>query len=312
MPFTRSENEKSRRLTDGERGKIYTEIWDYKDAALISSGGFIDTQDVLTDIGLQFGDPCAAVSGLVLLSSQVDVLGPGAARATLTFGIPSDEQGLNNNNEKWVWSFGTSTVHITNTRSDELIDRADTNPDPDGYVLHYPATADTGSAIAMDGDRIEGTDIFAPAVSLTVTKIWPSGSTVFDSDYVKTVEEMTPSLNKSKWPPARADTLNAWQTGEVLFTGAHFEKTSYGAWIGVYSFLAARNEENVEFKLADGTTETVLVRGGHDVLWNRTEHRITTDAITGDEDRKGGIESVHLARVYEYSNFSDLELRGEV
>jgi len=169
---------------------------------------------------------------------------------------------------------------------------------PTGEQRFPPAAPDQKGAIGVDGERVTGIDIVTPA--LTWTESYDVPSTYVTATYIKTLAELTGTVNES--------TFKSFAAGEVLFIGCSgsqewdIEKGD-GPWNLSYKFTASGN-------CGTGKTYPALVLGdvtgvekdGHDFLWITYEAKV--DSTTSKLLRVP--KYVYVNKVYRRSNFSRL------
>lgn len=162
---------------------------------------------------------------------------------------------------------------------------------------HISTTPKTGThpghngAINVTKDGIDGVDIYVPTFSFRVDKAFAPG-TLTDA-YMKTLTTATACINDATW--------YGFAKGEVLFTGAEFEKTLELETVS-YDFECSVNLEDVTIAgITINTTPPARpAKEGWDYLW--VEYHEKTDDATGFVVQEA--VAIHVERVYEYFNFA--------
>jgi len=163
------------------------------------------------------------------------------------------------------------------------------------YVIHYPATSDSGMAIGFDGERANGVSVFRPETAVNVTKVM-AAITISDR-YI--LESMVNTVNDSSWFDYAA--------GEVLYTGARVRRRSDGLIQVDFSFLVTRTRVPTYVTMYDGSTILVAPRPW-DYLW--FQYLDSAQLLGDDTVIAKRIKSIHIAQVYEYANFGVFNLGG--
>lgn len=163
------------------------------------------------------------------------------------------------------------------------------------YQVHWPPTKDVGTVIGSNGERTEGVQVFRPSLSMRATKTWP-----YINPYGRLLlESMVGTVNHSYWVD--------YYPGEVLFTGAKIRKRSDGFIVIDYNFLISRWQGVQTISLFDGSTVDAQP-APWDYMWFKyIDQPVTTE---GQTIIKRGIESAHIAQVYDYADFTIFGLVG--
>lgn len=199
---------------------------------------------------------------------------------TEEYGLTEQTAQENSFGEEWVWDLGAQMTRIT----------AVTAP---SKQTHYPPTADVGTVIGWDGERVEGVSVYRPTQTLTVTKHFEEKD--LDSK-IKAAHLLQLKTNFGGW--------KFYKEGEVLFVGAKIRKNAPDDWVIDYSFMIARQQADFPVTLIDGTVVNVLTLGPWDYGWGLNTQKTVNGKTTN------GIESFHVAEVYEQGNLSELGLKG--
>ena len=187
--------------------------------------------------------------------------------------------------ETWEWNLNAQQTHITAVK----------NPSDQA---HYPSTKDAGSAIGVDGENVNGVDVYRPSQSLKVTRHVKETNLQAE---LNTIQSMLNKVNVGGW--------KFYKQGEVLFIGGNVRKTAPDDWLVEYNFLIARRQEGLTVTLLDGSEVTNLAINPWDYVWYRHISEVHDDGM-GNKNVKRGVESVHIAKVYEYGNFGNFNLKG--
>jgi len=190
------------------------------------------------------------------------------AVATVSYGPNSNIPGT------YRLSYDTSggTVHITNSKS---------------TVNRYPAgvAPDMKTAIGVNKDDVDGTDVVLPALKLTVSFKFPVG--VMGLPKIKLLSRRTAYVNSEPWLTFAA--------GEVLFLGASGEEGSDCETTAALQFACSENVDGLTIGDIAG-----IAKDGHDYVWIRFE-----DKPAGGKPTRVP-KHVYVERVYSRTNFATL------
>lgn len=155
---------------------------------------------------------------------------------------------------------------------------------------HYPADASgVGNMIGVNGDKIDGVDIYVPKISYKETKTVSKLS----SAYINAIYNCSACVNERAW--------KNWAAGEVLFLGATAKRRGrYGVWNLDFSFAI---EKNVAQVINTVSGDQNVTKAGWDYLWIEQATK-SDDGATVVHIAK----AVHVARVYPRADFSTLGL----
>lgn len=250
-----------------------------------------DDYDLIADALPAYGDPHPNPIHHELVVTDVSIepkTDDNRFVVTITYQKIGIDPAANDNGEVWEYNFVAQTAHITSVDSEDK-------------QFHFPSWRDEGTAIGVDGDSINGADVFRPAFQAKVTKNYESLS----SSQIRWFTENTPSLNDKNWIH--------WEPGEVLFVGAVIRKLERHKYQVEYSFLVAKHQPAISFTDVDGNTIGPLAVGAWQYKWfTHVQKNDSAEVTPGDEKQivKSGIEAVHVAYVYGNSDFSFLDIRG--
>ncbi len=201
-------------------------------------------------------------------------------------------QFLEMNSHLETWSCRTATQSIRQT---SVID-AD-------HCAHIPSADNYGTAINVKGDQVEGVDALSPKSSLSVSKLW-TGITDYGRRYL---DSFVATVNAYGW--------QGYYAGEVLFVGYEVEPHPYGVRIE-YNFLVSPFHTDYPggppqewrwYLLKDGYAYVNI--WPWEYLWMVPGVGI----VTGHDGRQIPSylpQSIHLAQLYEYRDFSQIGLHG--
>lgn len=185
--------------------------------------------------------------------------------------------------EYWEWDMGSTQEHITSVKQPS-------------YQIHYPsASAVVGVAIGVNGDEVEGTDVFRPLTSLRIRKI----VSYITADGVSALNNLQNTVNLYPW--------FGYLPGEVLFLGSRIANRPDGFIDLEMSFLIRKTAPPATFVLFNGSSVQVQAEAW-DYLWLRYGNKPTYDGT--QSYRVSTIQSLHIARVYERANFALFGLAG--
>ena len=138
--------------------------------------------------------------------------------------------------------------------------------------------------------NVAGVDIVVPQHSWTETH--EISNTIVTNEYIRKLAELTGTTNK--------ESFRDFEPGEVLFLGASSSHRGSTDWLIEFKFQAEINKENEQIGDITG-----ISKKGHEYLWVKYRE----DEDTAGSNRKVVIpEAVYVERVYEESDFADLQL----
>lgn len=197
---------------------------------------------------------------------------------------------MNSKLETWRWSNGTQSQRVTSVVNGS-------------YCAHFPPQEDKGLAINMKEDgKAEGTDVLQPRATMTVTKLWAAATWRSISGwYQRVIQSMVATTNAHGW--------QGYYPGELLFAGFEIEPHPYGRRIE-YNFMVAPY-------FMDSMSRTYLLESGYwsvgsypwDYIWMEPAYSLNT-GYDGRPVVSSVPRSLHIAQVYEESDFSQLGLAG--
>lgn len=208
------------------------------------------------------------------------------------FGIKSPNGDFNLVPQSVAVDTTGGTEHITQAWSD--------SEDPEAYVGKFAKEGiapNTGGAVNVSGNTVNGVDITVPSFQFTETWYVPAkylfvGTQAKPTPYLKTLYEMTGKVN--------LDAFRVFKAGEVLFLGVRFEASAGQTMVPVTYSFAAR-ERRVDFHVGD---IPITIKDGWDFMWIEYEDTTENDRLF----RKP--KYVYVDRVYERKKFETLELQS--
>jgi hypothetical protein len=278
MPLVLKELVNSRTLNESRREGVLEKTLE----VLYSiEGSDNPTDPEVIALGPQSGDPYDdGALGLYVIARKFEVMkvaaggAQGVVKLTVSYGPPERLPNNNADDPEYELSMMSETVHI-----EEAKDQS-----------HYPSDINTvGNAIGVNGDKVDGVDIYVPKVTYTETRERSS----LDKTYRAIVTSMAGTVNVAAW--------KGWNAREVLFLGATARRKGYGIWKLQYSF-AIQPSSVQSITTATGVVNPNKV--GWDYLWLERVRSASEDGTTVRHQ----VEAVHVARVYPTSDFSALGL----
>lgn len=190
---------------------------------------------------------------------------------------PAAENGYG---ETYEWDLVSQITHITNV-------------DEESDQVHYPI--DHGTAIGVDGENVNGADVYRPAMSLRISKH------VTDAEHAGEMIRIQNQLNT-----LNNATFEGYVAGEVIFIGTGVKKLRADDWLFSFNFLIGRKRTSftVDLMTKPDITQASVTAGPWDVV----SMTPTTKLVGGVMKR--GPESVHVAVVYDTSNFANFGFHG--
>ena len=276
MPLTITELYETFDLTEGRREGRWEEELKRR---FIIKGSDDPTSAVVRKLGPQRGERYAGDGSLTLyvISRSYKILknggAAGAVELNVTYGpaerLPSPTEA----EDEYELSTMAETVHIEEALSQNA----------------YPSDLNgVGRAVGVNGDKIDGVDIYVPKGTYTQTK-----DRQLNAGYLRILQDLTGKVNRSPW--------KFWQPGEVLFLGANAKRKGDGIWRVQYSFSIQLNAQQ-SINASSGVLS--FFKRGWEYLW--FERAKTADGSGTAVEHK--IEVAHVAQVYDTREFSLLGL----
>jgi len=203
---------------------------------------------------------------------------------TVTVEFDYDQgQQVNDFGEFWRYDFQTEQVQITNVSTAAKQE-------------HYPAAEDTGTAIGVSGNTIDGVSAYRPKMSVNVRKVFSGYPT---TTYIDNLRNLQGKVNSSQF--------DIFPGGSVLFVGASLFKNSNGFWEVSYDFLVAQDlgTQAIEVWSPSGGVVTQSISPEP---WEYVWFRYANDPQSGVVTTR--IRSVHIAQIYDEASFAPLGLVG--
>jgi hypothetical protein len=186
---------------------------------------------------------------------------------------------------------GGATQHITQARSSAGFPQGEQR-----FWTGSPAAPNMNGAIGVDGDTVQGVDIFVPQLTWTETDDVPTAYVT--TAYIKSVSSLTGSVNNADF--------RGFAAGEVLFTGCSGsqqwdEDKGDGPWNLSYKFVASANQGSGKtFPSITIGAITGIEKDGHDYLWVRYEPDVQSETLMTKP------RFVYVNKVYPRTNFNAL------
>lgn len=254
------EHPESRRSTEGENPSV---------ELIFTIEGTDD--EGLALLNLLYASPLV-YAGLVRKERSVDPVGPDLWRGVVTYARRKPKE---TGDSSYQFEVGGQQQKITQT-----LQRMG------AYAPAGQQVPDTGGAIGVTKDSVEGCEIYIPTYQFSETHYLP-------------VATVTPAYKARLFTVAAAPVnLNAWrgfQPGEVLFLGASGSQRGEEDWEVSYKFVASPNMTGIQCGNIAG-----ISKRGWDYLWILYEDK-------DDDNAKMLVKrprAVYVDRVYGYSDFS--------
>lgn len=213
------------------------------------------------------------------LASRVEPLVSGVWRVSVPYKALESQEPPETNDNVFSFEIAGSTQKIT--QSLETVNR---------YARPTKTAPNFRGAIGVTKDSVEGTDIFIPSYTWNETVYQPWN--VVNETYRKMVFSICGTTNNAGF--------RGFEAGEVLFLGASGTiRQSEVDWEVNYRFVASPNITGLTIGDIEG-----IEKKGHEYLWVRFEDEEDDDAKTLVKVPS----SVHIERVYEPGNYSDLQI----
>lgn len=182
------------------------------------------------------------------------------------------------------YSFDLSdgTQHITQSLATVYSARAD------GVADEPP---DLKGAIGVNGDSVEGVDIFGGAFSFSETHYFNDED--ITNEYKIQLARMQPSVNSQPF--------RGFQPGEVLFRGATGSKRAALEWEITFRFSVSLNVDDF---VVQGFSETPISKQGWDYLWIKYHDQVGSNSLIKRP------KFLYIERVYDRYDFELLGIGG--
>lgn len=237
----------------------------------------------------RYGDPHPAIYGLYVEDVKIDPLeSESLCKLTVTYGPRDADPRANEFGEVWEFGFGVQQVHITSVPTS-------------GRQRHFPLSSNTGTAIGVDSDRVNGVDVQRPCLTARVTV----RREFVTNDFRRGITDRVSKINSG--PFLR------WDAGEVLFSGCDIRPMATRLWEVQFNFQIAKRQPSFEVELINGTTVGPIEAGPWDHVWFTHVETISEqpDGNGGTiQVKRNGIESVHVAQIYDDDSSYDFNFFG--
>ena len=171
--------------------------------------------------------------------------------------------------------------------------------------------AQIDSALNHDDDSVSGIEVYRPAETVNVTKVY-SDYTDVNQAYRNTLRKLQNTINDSSWP-----SNGGWSAGMLLFLGADISyNLAEGSATVNYSFQSGSIQKEQEYKVwaaiptvAEKTrTITIPKLYPFQVVWAQLDRKVLGEKP--DQNPYFNLKSINVADVYEYGDFSELQIVG--
>jgi len=246
-----------------------------------------------------YGDAHPSIPTMIVekVDVQPDPQAPGWCLVLVRYKPKDSYVRENSYGEIWEWDLRAQEKQITSCETP-------------GRQVHYPTAFDVGAAIGVDGDDVKGVNVYRPTGSLRVTKRLTSSSG-FPTDAIQKMNALQGTVNNKEWA--------GYAIGEVLFIGGSASPirrlkgdgspADEEEWRLTYNFLLAKYQSAVSITLLDTNVVSVAAKPW-DYIWYRHVEETYETSPGGKKIKRTGIESVHVAQVYDYTTFEVLGLKG--
>lgn len=278
MPLTISEDHDSRKVREYRReGRLERNM----ERRFTIKGTDDPLDDELAAIGPQYGESWIDASkNLYVFDRSFEVAratgDDGILRLIVQYGPPERLPQNNDNEPEYEFSTAAETAHI-----EKAIQQAS-----------YPVSeGGVGELIGINGDKIDGVDIYIPKPAWSQTREVDNLS----PGYVRLLTDLTGTVNDAAW--------KFWNTGEVLFLGAKARRRGFGKWRMDFQFaIQPTTQQNIQTE----SGSQVFTKVGWDYMW------FSRSQESGDNQIVHSVRAAHVAKVYERRNFALLGLGVKV
>lgn len=274
MPLTITEDADSRQVRQFRReGRLETNL--ERRYTIKGTDDPLDSQ--LESIGPQSGEAYTDGSkNLFVFDRKFEVLRPGGTagilRLIVQYGPPERLPQNNENEPEYEFSTAAETQHIEKALAQDS----------------YPISENgVGLLIGVNGDKIDGADIYIPKPAWSQTREVDTLS----RGYVRILTDLTGTVNDAPW--------KFWNLGEVLFLGVKARRRGFGKWRMDFQF-AIQPTTAQAIETESGTQNFTKI--GWDYMW------MSRSQEAGDNQILHKVRAANVARVYPRTNFALLGL----
>ena len=217
--------------------------------------------------------------------------------------------GTNTNGERWEWDITSKTKHINAVLND-----GSGNPKQLTFDAAHVTTAaarEDVTLIGLDGDNVNGVDVYRPNGNFRATKVYNSSS--FGATERAVIASLANTTN--------AAAFQGYAIGTVLFVGARIAYNyATGRATATYIFLYGTKQTNV--KLSVWKADPIIYASNAEVTiteilpfqyeWGNAVSKKVPESLSsyGTPQRETHFETFNVATVYESGDFSLLNLVG--
>lgn len=175
------------------------------------------------------------------------------------------------------------------------------NGQPGSIGLYYP---DFKRGIAFNGKDFDGFDVEQAKFEITISKKLKYST--LDPDYLKTVYGMLQTCNDDDFSFVWKGQNFDFSVGTLRLRGIRMKQDSDDNMDLQYVFLYAKNTvEEDNFTVGDSEP---IVKYGHEILWIFYQNSIATASSVGASWTSKKPVAAYVERVYDYSDFTQLQL----
>jgi hypothetical protein len=279
----------------------------------------LDPEAVALDAGIvALGTAHPTIPAVVLKSIKVVANAEVLNRGTVTYEYARSDRGGNQgggtstpdaDGEIWTFNMVSQTTSISAVKND-----GNTGPQQLTYDGANKKGAQLYSAVNFDDNGAQGVDVYRPAETVSVTKVYDSVAEVNQS-YRETLRSLQNTVNDSTWP-----NRSEFKPGELLFLGADISYNLDEDTATVnYSFQAGNPQPEQKYEVwADPddpdavvtTMITVPKINPFQIVWAPLDTRIQKASATQKALTFTYVKSINVADVYEYGDFTQLKIEG--
>jgi hypothetical protein len=235
-----------------------------------------DEYTAIANFSIKIGDAHPYATTAYVSSITAKPVDESHCRVLVEYTPRTREASENAYGETWEFEIASQLVHINSVTAE---------------ALQTSYGQDVGTAIGVDGDSVNGVDVYRPLNTVRVTEHVTNGNI---SAKISTINSLIAKVNATTWKD--------WDASCVLYLGAQIRRNKEDDWLVTHSFQTGRLVAQDSITLADGTSTGALTIPAFSYMWFQHETQIVDGAP------KHYIKSVHIATVYESGNLGALNL----
>jgi len=318
MAYQYEEIPSSRSTSKARGGYTNTRIFKVWSDLPADENVLLDPEAVALDAGIiALGTAHPTVPAITLKNWKIDANAEATNRGTVTYEYFRSDRGGNQgggistpdaDGEIWTFNLVSQSTSINAVKNDE-----NGYPQQITYDGAHKTGAQLHSAINFDDNGAQGVDVYRPAETVSVTKVYDSVAEVNQS-YRETLRSLQNTVNDSTWP-----NRSEFKAGELLFLGADISYNLAEDTATVnYSFQAGNPQPEQKYEVwADPNSDTDLTVteakvkkvNPFQIQWAALDRRLVE--VAGDPTAsKTKVKSINVADVYEYGDFTQLKIEG--